>query len=523
MATTNHFDLIVLGPDLPGLIAAALAAKRGRRVVVLPQGPASGSVRLANLDFRLDDAPQIGLTGALGRRVFEELGLWAQMQRARRRVPGHMHYVLPQQRLDVGVHADLPTEATRAWPEGPIDAALERLDLATMRADEAVEELLSGDAVLSPEGFWARRFLNKATSKLRELTGDPLHPLEDGHPLRAMAGAALPWVQHLKPALLGQGVALRLVRRFVAAREDHVGGQADLRRQLLEVIRQKSGDYKPNIKVAELLVKRGKVAGVRLLGKDERYGCESLVVAGDPRQMIDAGLLPGGVPRPLQEALTGVRVFARRWICHLVVDDRGLSPAFDGCVLLVDGETPRASASQSGIPIDLEKGGVGNVYVRRRPHRDPEDDPGAPPRSLITITRITGPSPDFESLRAETLDLLHERGVLPFVHRHVQLCYSPHDGLGATTGYGEPTDRLGPDSQRSMPTTALFEAPSGSTLGAGLLPLNTGIKNLTFASRLTYPGLGLEGELLAGLAAAERVAPLTTARKGFFGAKSRAL
>ena len=80
MTTTNHFDVIVLGSDLPGLVAAALAAKRGRRVVVLPQGHAEGSVRLGPHAFRLDDAPQLGLTGVLGRRVFEELGLWAQMQ-----------------------------------------------------------------------------------------------------------------------------------------------------------------------------------------------------------------------------------------------------------------------------------------------------------------------------------------------------------------------------------------------------------------------------------------------------------
>ena len=86
MATTNHFDLIVLGTDLAGLFTAALAARRGKRVVVLSQGPADGSVRLGGRDWRLDDAPLISLSSPLARRVFEELGLLAQMQRRRRRI-----------------------------------------------------------------------------------------------------------------------------------------------------------------------------------------------------------------------------------------------------------------------------------------------------------------------------------------------------------------------------------------------------------------------------------------------------
>lgn len=503
MATTNHFDLIVLGTDLAGLFTAALAARRGKRVVVLSQGPADGAVKLGGREWRLDDAPLLSLSSPLARRVFEELGLLAQMQRRRRQIPGHFHVALADVRLDVlEPYRSWQDEAQGAFPSTPVAQALATLSESVRRADAAMDELLSSDSVLSPDGFWARRFLNKATSRLRDTAGDPMAPLDDDHPLRTIASAMLPWVQHLKPDLLGQGAALRLVNRCLNTREDHSGGFADLRARLVEVIRQESGEYKPHVRVAELLLKRGKVAGVSLLGKKERYGCEQLVLATDPRRLIDAGFLAGQVPKPMAAALTEIRPFAHRWVLHLVCPNRGLSPAFDGQVVACEHD---ASAH----------GGIGNLYLRRRPLRPIRGDERGG-RSIVTITRIVGQDEQMEDLRQETLDRLHERGILPFVRDHVLQAYSPHDGLGATDGNDGELDSLGPDSKRRLPMAALFEAPRGSTLGVGLLPLASGIKNLTFASRLTYPGLGLEGEILAGVAAAARVSPIIRPRGGLF-------
>ena len=114
------------------------------------------------------------------------------MQRRRRQIPGHFHIALPNVRLDVlepsrGWH----NEALAAFPASPVSEALKTLRDAVMRADAAMDELLSSDSVLSPEGFWARRFLSKATNRLRDTAGDPMAPLEDDHPLRTIASAML--------------------------------------------------------------------------------------------------------------------------------------------------------------------------------------------------------------------------------------------------------------------------------------------------------------------------------------------
>ena len=110
------------------LFTAALAARRGKRVVVLSQGPADGAVKLGGREWRLDDAPLISLASPLAKRVFEELGLLAQIQRRRRRIPGHFHVALDGKRLDVfGEDRSWESEATRAFPQDPIHEALEQL------------------------------------------------------------------------------------------------------------------------------------------------------------------------------------------------------------------------------------------------------------------------------------------------------------------------------------------------------------------------------------------------------------
>ena len=51
----------------------------------------------------------------------------------------------------------------------------------------------------------------------------------------------------------------------------------------------------------------------------------------------------------------------------------------------------------------------------------------------------------------------------------------------------------------------LYAVAKPASLGVGVLPTESGLKSMHFASRLTLPGLGLEGEFAAGTAAAAAV------------------
>jgi hypothetical protein len=95
------------------------------------------------------------------------------------------------------------------------------------------------------------------------------------------------------------------------------------------------------------------------------------------------------------------------------------------------------------------------------------------------------------------------------------LIHSPHDGREATDGAGQRLADLGQDTALRLPMDPIYRLESGEpSLGVGLMPHSSGIKNLYFASRLTYPGLGLEGEFTAGWAAAGAVAPAGRAGLG---------
>ncbi|MCA9706535.1 MAG: response regulator [Myxococcales bacterium] len=81
-----------------------------------------------------------------------------------------------------------------------------------------------------------------------------------------------------------------------------------------------------------------------------------------------------------------------------------------------------------------------------------------------------------------------------------------YEVLEATDGRGRRRDDLGPGTAMQLPMDPIYGVDGEPSLGVGVLPHGSGIKNLCFASRLTLPGLGLEGEFASGTIAAGMVA-----------------
>lgn len=505
-ATTNHYDLIVLGTDFAGLVAAALVARRGKRVLLIPHGPIDGRYRLGRRSFALDNAPLVHLNCPAVHRVFDELGLWTQIRRENRPLEETLHGALPSARIDVeGGESQLANPASgepaalgrraeswqreveREWPDDAVVDAHDQRMQWSEATDEVLDELLGSDNALVADGFWSRRFLTRVSNQLPSADLDELALLPVGHPMRAWARAVEPWLQHLLPAQLGKAASLRISRLW-AHPHDRSGGAAGLREQLMQRIELKSGEVKTNLRIAEILHKRGRVTGISLLGKSDRYGCDHLVIATDPRRLIDGPLVTESLPQPLQISLANIETGARRYLLHLDIDERGLGPGFEGMVVC--------------MPIGLQTAttsGVGHLYLRHEP------GPSEGLRS-ISIVKVIGPDDPTEDLRERVLDELDVRGILPFARPWLRLVHSPHDGREATDGAGRRLEALGGDTALRMPMDPLYRLLGAEpSLGVGMLPHSTGIKNLYFASRMTYPGLGLEGEFAAGWAAAGAV------------------
>ena len=127
--------------------------------------------------------------------------------------------------------------------------------------------------------------------------------------------------------------------------------------------------------------------------------------------------------------------------------------------------------------------------------------PGAGRHATLTAEALTrDPSPaNLACLRAEVR--AHLDTVVPFLDRHLRAVWSPHDGL--------PPERLDLPASAVPPRRAmdtLMALPTPRPIGVCGLPHATGIKQLLLASRQVMPGLGFEGELVAGWGAARLIA-----------------
>jgi phytoene dehydrogenase-like protein len=498
--TTNHYDLVVVGPDVAGLVAAALVARRNKRVLVMPHGSAEGSVRLGGHVLPLDTAPVVHMGTAPVQRVFQELGLWQQIRRDHGLVEGMVHWVLPKQRLDVmPPDGRFAAETAREWPDDPVADAWSLSRRWTDATDEMLDQLLTSDNALVADGFWSRRFLSRVASQLPGRNVDELEPLAQDHPLRAAARAVEPWLQHLSPAQLGKAASLRLQGLWARGPGDVPRGLPHIRKALLQRIELHSGEVKPDLRVAELQIRRGKVVGLSLLGKRDRYGCDHVIVAMDPRRLL-TGMLPAEhVPKPLAASAQAILPVAYRFVLHAEIDERGLSPALAGTAVCLPAPEHPITPADSSSRATWAAHGVGHTYLRV----GPGSREGV---KRLSITRIIAPGEDVLTLRERVLEELDLRGVLPFCHDHIGLLHSPHDGRDATDGRGRPRADIGPGSAMQVPMDPLHAVTGEPSLGVGVLPHGTGIKNLHLAGRLTLPGLGLEGEFAAGTMAAGLVA-----------------
>ncbi|TPV97170.1 MAG: hypothetical protein B7733_01130 [Myxococcales bacterium FL481] len=488
---TNHYNLIVLGGDLAGLVAAALAANRGLRVLVIPTRPITGTYSLGGRAMPIDPVPLVQLDSPAVRRSCEELGLWPQIRRALQPAAARTHWVTDGHRLDIELGAkNLAREAAREWPDVDVMAAWHRFIEQVQTVNPVFEDLLgSGEQVPTAERFWTRRFLDRTASRLPRADFDLWAPVTRGHPLASVSDAVTSAISDLSPESLGAGAKIRLLSQWHRGPFDRMGGLAGLRELLITRIRLKSGEVKSGLRVADVLLKRGRVVGIQLLGKTDRYGCDHLVLAEDPRSLVGGAWLAEHLPRPLARSLAGIDVTACRFVMNLTVEPRGLGPGLDGLAVWA----PRVVAPGKRPPL-------GATMIRRS---DPLDD-GA---YQLSVSTLVAPGASLDDQAERLLEELEDQGVLPWLRRHIRVMHSPHDGLPARDGHGRVAPGVGANTAMRLPMSALFRGDTSGALGVGLLPAVSGARNLHLASRLTLPGLGVEGEFVAGLGVASVVAP----------------
>ncbi len=269
MAAAEHFDVVVVGRSLAGLLTAALLARRKFRVLAIDCAGAPP----------LERPPLFGDTARLVMRVLDELGLQHDL---RTRLEGPWKPVtvaLPDRRFV------LPADETARGRElgevlsGRVDALLDVFGRIE-RYGPSLDPLLGGDVELPEVGWRARRAWNRAwedvaAARLVERirwTDDPL--------VRATLRALLRVAGHTDDA--AGPMTVRTVRTLWHLTHGIVpmrGGRAGFARMVSEKFDVLGGQIDGRRSAEALQVRRKKVEAL-ITADGKQIGADVVVLAG---------------------------------------------------------------------------------------------------------------------------------------------------------------------------------------------------------------------------------------------------
>ena len=477
---TNFYDVIVCGGETSGLIAGALLARRGFRVMLLGHEPTSAAFEAGGHTLSAAPALLPPIDDPPAARVLKELDVANHVKRKTTTSEVSFRLQLPGQRLDVTRDRALQErEVTRAFAAagGSVASVIERLT----EAGRLLDPLFASAITLPPNGFWERREVGRLRSLLPRPTTDSFAPLPAEHPFRAMA---------LLPAVHGAAFVAHDVgpvseaRAFeIARRGQHIleGGLAALQAMLLARLEMFGADRRERLTPAEIVVRRGRVAGVRVRPRDETIGCHHLLWAGSAAG-LNAALAPEALaPHKRPQA---PRVSGYRYGVAALVGPDALPPDMPPRLLAIV-DPSRALTEDNALSITV---GPPNP---RDPRRIPLWIECGVPSNLVEAGASY-----LRSLRGRVTHVV--RRLLPGFAQHMVVLGSPYDGLPAEQRGTPAPETTPPPSQPALPPPALFSIPVARQLDIIGLPHATGIKNLYLVGRENLPGLGLEGDLISG-------------------------
>ncbi len=473
------YDVIVVGGQIGGALSAALLAKRGYRVLLVEHDGMGHGYEHSGylLPYAPFVAPPLKAMPAFD-EVLVELGLNTTVQRSLKPHAPDLQLILPRHRLDLH-HDEQKRLAELARELGEASQRVNEAIKAAAAQHEQSDAFFKEQPELPPSGLLESFSLKRQIARHSGL-GAPSAISGDEPPMRLLAGL-LPFVTYVNEPKEPLACTRPLSQALLAPNR-YPGGREGLRELFCRRFAELGGDLlwresNDTAVVEEITFDGSKAVGVKLVQSDNVYRASCIVAA------TDAGALRRMVTdkkrhRAFTELLDMVN--ARRFLfaVNWVLPQRGL-PRGMGDLLLVDtGEADlwpllvqvTAARRADGKPIEDERVVTAGAFV---------------PASVRDLGE--------ERLRALCVRIgAHLDALMPFARPHVKLQSAPYLDAGGVRG------------ARLLPHP-LYEVDAEHFLGVTGLTQRTPVKNVFLASREVLPGLGLEGEILAGARAARLV------------------
>jgi phytoene dehydrogenase-like protein len=489
---TNSYDVIVLGDDLSALTCAALCARRGLRTLLLPHDDVPARYQIGPHKLPVEPLLWPARGGKGGERVLRELGLDLAIRRKAREQRVTAQVCSPNMRLDLVADAEaFAREVDRELAGAAATAVRAAYDGATA-VSATIDGLFTGDVAFPAIGFWEKRDAGKLAVKVEAdaakwwktasaAIGDP-----GAHVAVLGAAAIAAGDPDVAPAAAAR--ALEAWRQGVTP----LRGDGDaLREGLLEKLAGANGEVRTG-KVAELTMSWGKIGSV-VLEKGEELGAGQVISALPPGMLAD--MLGKKAPKRLAELQDALSYVGRRYTLNLVVDQAGVPEGMAPIVMYVIPDRPPAGDCAFAIHVGEPDDGGRVIVSLSAVLTDPVTDETALARSVDTLRK---------ALLARLDD------IMPFYRRHLVMIHSPHQAAPPEV----PGGRGGHEAPRGLPypMREIWRGATEGGAGVAALPYTTTLKNLTLTGAQILPGLGVEGELVAGWSAA-RIALAVSGKK----------
>ncbi len=486
---SRFYDVVVVGRGLGGLVAAALLARRDFSVLIVggrerPAAYSLGEHQLYRRCFSL-----LGATSPALKRALSEL---AQTQLFRRRCEAldpMLSVLAPGKRLELPPDLEaFERELTRELPE--VRRVADELYARLAEINEAIDGALSQDLVLPPATMWERVKARYAFAEVPFAGRDSRELLADFpqfHAYRDVVLGSASFASDLASPL----PAFALARLHAAATRGPLtlpGGARELEEFMLERVLAQGGAVALDEWPERVTTDASGVTGVLLEGDATATGCRFLLWGGAGEELAERA-----DGQNLSEAAT--REWPRlsrgpgRFVVTILARREGL-PTPLGRESLMFGTAPGAT-----------------IDVRRPLLRVARVDAGPDHEALVCEALLAATTPREEARTAVLGTVLSH---LAWLERHIVLVDSPHDGLPVwlyTGGARRDVDRLaltgGSVRAEPMEHQVIVDAPSFHGLAAE--PLRGPIARTLLVGKTVLPGLGQEGEITAGVAAAKVV------------------
>jgi phytoene dehydrogenase-like protein len=479
------YDTAVVGGQLGGALAAALLAKRGHRVLWIEHdGLGAG---YSHNGYLLPYAPFLAAPPRTFPAVEDaliELGLAEYIKRSIK--PQTLQVVLRKHRFDLALDDSRRARELNREFGAPAGAKLEASWKATVAMHADTNPFFRHAENLPPTSFWQRWASQRKVAATPALT-QPFPFSGDGE-VETLLRDLSRFVSFLeKPALLSQ---TRTVSQILGISGRYQGAREGLRDILCKRLTELGGHFvgrdttTPTF-VESLTFDGQRVSGLRVHGSDADYRASSVIAATDAaalRRLIPEKRRQRKLTEFLDTMSTPAFLFSINWVIRADALPKGM-----GEMVLMATEDPELTP----------------MLVQVLPART---DAGKEEPGLVTLCAGAFVASSARELGEEHLAKLAERmntelsRLIPFAQGKRLDASAPYLHAGGMRG------------SRLMPHP-LYAIEGESFLGVTGLPSLGPVKNLYFASREVLPGLGVEGELLAGIQSAQHVQKLLHKRR----------